>query len=171
MGDSHMTTRLKASEPGPVTLTKRCPDCGRRFRRYGPRMGPLAPDGRWRGCAYCRRCANRRALKWQHEVVSKGRCAYCGHAFPITNRDMADRRHGVRPVRFCGPECRSLAARKWTDLREMNREKKRRERANRRARGVSSNGLPYKSEAYRLAASARIVPPTERKAGWMGDSK
>lgn len=79
---------------------------------------------------------------------------------------LSDEKYGRRPKRqFCSGECRLRGKQKWRDKKEQNREKKRRQRANRRARGLTVLGLPYKSEAHRLATAPRIMAPTNRAEG------
>lgn len=92
-------------------------------------------------------------------------CAQCGRSFDVPIHALAQERvNGPsrrKPQRFCSETCHQAAIppTKYTDERDEWREKKRRQRANRRARGIASDNKPYKSEACRIAASRMIVPP------------
>lgn len=101
------------------TSTKLCPDCGNRFRRWNPKSGTVSAGGVASGCAYCRPCMGARALAWRRAPSGVTEtCATCAADFPLTNRDLSERRRGVRPVIYCSVACRAGATRKWRDSHE-----------------------------------------------------
>lgn len=129
-------------------------------------------ENRWRG-RITRTCSMscRSFLMWRtsrnNEQVRPDRvrtCATCEMPYTLSAQQACDEKGGRHVSRYCSMKCSYAARTVWADKREKARKKKRRERAHRRARGLSCTGKPYKSEAVRLRMARFIVPPTRHPA-------
>jgi len=135
---------------------RKCADCGRRFKQWS------WSSGYGRGTAYCRECnAERTRLSHRRPSDITIVCQHCGCEKRLNQLEASQFRTGKRPALYCSAECRRDDTRKYADKREWAREKKRRQRASRHARGLTSDGKPL-AEAdmtqVRAHAYRRVAP-------------